>query len=95
MFEFFRALSKVLDYKCENWINEAMAFVPSTLTLTTEEGVCVACCSSSQNSLDVTLLCYPDDAVSDHAWHEVITGHGTETEKVTDPKIQQWSAEVC
>ena len=66
-----------------------MAFVPSTVNLTTEECVCVACCSSFQNSQIVTLLCYPDDAVSDHTWHNVITGHGTETEVINISKIQQ------
>ena len=68
-----------------------MAFVPSTVNLTTEECVCVARCSSFQNSPYVTLLCYPNDDVSDHTWHKVITG--SETEVINISKIQQYSAQ--
>ena len=84
-----------LDFICENWSNDAMAFVPSTSTSIKEEGVCVASCNNIHNDPIETFLCYPGDLVCEPSWHMVIPGQGSETDTVTDSEIQQWAAKKC
>ena len=95
--EFCPALPKIMDLEfiCENWSNDTMAFVPSTSTSIKEEGVCVARCNTRRNDPIETFLCYPADSGSEPTWHMVITGQGSETDTVTDSEIQQWAAKKC